>query len=342
MTIKTNGCIVPEIPIISDSAEHLTNLKFLSYNENGVCALRRPESLGCISKLSNLEKLELELFMNHESKSTMFEYLVLPKKLKHFKLIFSNCKFGVIEQASANYPFFMSLTEIHGLESLEFEAFRLSPMKDTQTSCMNFVKTLLRSLNCKLKVLKLKGPPTKEVDDEFYRLILEHESLECLDIGLTTKATDDMISKIGHSQIRLRSLLMYNNPLFFNALPENCLAGIQELCLYIGVHTPMSENSVSYQEKFLGILRKVKLLPQITELTIYYSLSPDKIRDRLIKEIPEITSSLKRLRVFSLVMRGLKLTHEEKEALATCYKWNKFLESVSLKFFNVEFGRDPI
>jgi len=340
LSLKTNGNRVQEVPLISDSSSYVfRNLKSLSYIENGAGILGNPQALSCFSKLPNLKKLDLEFFVTPEIKPNIFDHLVLPASLRDLKMIFSNCRFTTLEEAKPQQAFFISLSKMKGLKSFEFEAFRLSLLKEPKETCIEFVRNILRSLDCQLDVLKIKGPPSQETDDEIYQLILKHTHLKVLDYGLTIKPSEAMVSKMSEFRGCLKTLNLYNNPSMFSGLSTSSMRNLEELYIYYGVHVQPKVGG-NQTERFIGLLKKIKEIKSLKTLNLYFSLNAENDQKQLVETLQDMLSALKNIKSFSFVMRTLKVSEEEKAKLEKSFLWNKNLATGAMRFFNIEIGKN--
>jgi hypothetical protein len=102
----------------------------LSYQENCPGVLARPQGLQVLKQLKTLENLELEFFGGPEDKPLIFDSLLLPGSLKRLKLIFGNCRYMMLEESKSSQKFFRNLSELNHLKEFDFEAYRLSLMRE--------------------------------------------------------------------------------------------------------------------------------------------------------------------------------------------------------------------
>jgi hypothetical protein len=72
----------------------------------------------------------LEFFGGPEDKLHLFDSLLLPVKLSRLKLIFGNCRYMMLEESKSSQKFFRNLSELKNLKDFDFEAFRLSLMRE--------------------------------------------------------------------------------------------------------------------------------------------------------------------------------------------------------------------
>jgi hypothetical protein len=292
--------------------------------------------LNALRKLKALDSICFKLEVGRDTSPTLFDKLVLPERIREFRLNFLKSGNLDLKNALNSQAFFIGLEKLKSLELFELTmcdsiygiTYESNDKKKKYYSY--FIKRCLARLTTSLKHLSVEAPISKEPDENLFKLVYTFKNLESLDLNLNTSVSKEIMSHRTKQYQKIKKLRLYDSLSFLMGLTNSSFEQIENLSLL--VLEPNGDITI------IDLLDKILLMKNLEALEIFFF--PRKADKKLVAErIVELFRTLNRLQELKFITSFFSVEMNDLINIYNHLKWNSRLTTAIISFKDVSIRR---